>query len=339
MKRRNFIRNVGYASMAYGSLHLLSCDNRLPSKTTITETVESSTPKPEILDAEALFFKLSLAQWSLNRAIREGGMDPLGFAKKAKELGFEGIEYVNHLYGKSYMEAPNMLEAIKRVGKDLLVRSKDNGIENLIIMIDGEGDLASENEKGRKEGIEKHHKWVDLANFLGCHSIRINLFGEGSYDSQVEQATKSMRELCEYAQPQDINIIVENHGGNSSNPAFVAKVIEGCGMSNAGTLPDFGNFCIKREGGKRWGAPCVEEYPNIYEGINKMMPYAKGVSAKSYDFDAEGNETKIDYYRMMKVVKDAGYKGYVGVEFEGEMDEEKGIIATRDLLIKAGKSA
>jgi len=332
MKRRNFIRNVGYAGLALGGLHLASCNSGSSDK---TDKAKAEMTKNS---AEELFFKLSLAQWSLNRAIREGGMDPLNFAEKAKKLGFEGIEYVNHLYGKSYMEAPNMLQAIKNVGKDLLVRSKDNGIENLIIMIDGEGDLANEDENERQKGIKNHHKWVDLANFLGCHSIRVNLHGEGTYDNQIEQGTKSMRELCEYAKPQNINVIVENHGGNSSNPAFVAKVIEGSGMSNAGTLPDFGNFCIKRKDGERWGAPCVEEYPDIYEGIAKMMPYAKGVSAKSYAFDAKGDETKIDYYKMMKVVKDAGYKGYVGVEFEGEIDEEKGIIATRDLLIKAGKA-
>jgi len=334
MKRRNFIRNVSYASLAYGGLHLAGCasDSSTSNKGTKNDKAAAQD------SSEALFFKLSLAQWSLNRAIREGGMNPLDFAEKAKKLGFGELEYVNHLYSKSYLEAPNMLQAIKGVGKDLLMRSKDNDIENLIIMIDGEGDLASSVEKGRKEGVEKHHKWVDLANYLGCHSICINLLGEGTFENQVEQATKSMRELCEYAKPQNVNIIIENHGGNSSNPAFVAKVIEGSGMPNAGTLPDFGNFCIKREGGERWGAPCVEEYPDIYEGIQKMMPYAKGVSAKSYNFDAEGNETKIDYYKMMKVVKDAGYKGYVGVEFEGEMDEEKGIIATRELLIKAGKA-
>ena len=334
MKRRNFIRNAGYAGLALGGLHWVACngDSSTTNKKTTTEkTITTSNP-------DDLFFKLSLAQWSLNRAIREGGMNPLDFAKKAKELGFAGIEYVNHLYGKSYMEAPNMLEAIKGVGKDLLVRSKDNGIESLIIMIDGAGDLANENETERKKGIENHHKWVDLAKFLGCHSIRVNLHGEGTRQNQIEQGTKSMRELCEYAKPQGINVIVENHGGNSSDPTFVAKVLDDCGMSNAGTLPDFGNFCIRREGDKRWGAPCVEEYPDIYEGIAKMMPYAKGVSAKSYDFDANGDETKIDYYKMMKVVKDAGYTGYVGVEFEGEMDEEKGIIATRDLLVKAGKA-
>lgn len=333
MKRRNFIRNVSYASLAFGGLYLMSCngDSSTQNKGTKTDTTKSKN------STDDLFFKLSLAQWSLNRAIRDGKMDPLDFAKKAKELGFSGLEYVNHLYGKSYMEAPNMLQAIKGVGKELLTRSKDNDIENLIIMIDGEGDLASQDESARKKGIENHHKWVDLANFLSCHSIRINLFGDGTLDEQSKQATKSMRELCEYAKPQNINVIVENHGGNSSDPAFVTKVIEDSGMSNAGTLPDFGNFCIEREGGERWGAPCIKEYPDIYEGINKMMPYAKGVSAKSYNFDDKGNETKIDYYKMMKIVKNAGYKGYIGVEFEGEADEEKGIIATKDLLVKAGK--
>ncbi len=332
MKRRNFIRNVGYASLAMGGLHFTACnsDSSANEKAAAEKAVTQS-------NSDALFFKLSLAQWSLNRAIREGGMNPLDFAERAKKMGFAGLEYVNHLYGKSYMEASNKLQAIKNVGKDLLTRSKDNGVENLIIMIDGEGDLAAK-ESDRKAGVDNHKKWIDLANYLGCHSIRVNLHGEGTRDEQIEQSVKSMSELCEYGKPQNVNIIVENHGGNSSDPTFVSKVIEGCGMSNAGTLPDFGNFCIRRESGKRWGAPCVEEYPDIYDGIAKMMPYAKGVSAKSYAFDDKGDETKIDYYKMMKVVKEAGYTGYVGVEYEGETDEEKGIIATRDLLIKAGKA-
>jgi len=145
-----------------------------------------------------------------------------------------------------------------------------------------------------------------------------------------------MRLLGEYAKDQNINIIVENHGGFSSDPHWVKRVMDKVNLPNVGTLPDFGNFCIAREGGERWNAPCINEYPDIYEAIKIMMPYAKAVSAKSYAFDDKGDETKIDYYKMLKVVKDAGYKGYIGVEFEGEIDEEAGIIKTRDLLVKAG---
>ncbi len=338
MKRRNFIRHAGYASLAFSGLQFMSCTgNSTPKKLPALSSFDSKFSNLTAPDLKGLFFKLSLAQWSLNKAIRGGEMDPLDFAEKARLMGFSGIEYVNHLYKSSYENADNQLQAIKGLGKELLTRSKDNGQENLIIMIDGEGDLASSDKNARKEGVEKHHKWVDLASFLGCHSIRINLFGDGSRESQIAGSIDSMSQLCDYAAPMNINIIVENHGGNSSDPDFVAEIIKGTQKANAGTLPDFGNFCLEREGGERWGTPCIKEYPDIYEGIQKMMPYAKGVSAKSYAFDAKGDETKIDYYKMLQVVKTANYTGHIGVEYEGEIDEVEGILATRDLLIKAGK--
>lgn len=342
MKRRTFIRNTGYAGLALTATSIISCKGKTSTTTSTTPPAGDfnskfmNIPAP---DLKGLFCKLSLAQWSLNKAIRGGEMDPMDFAEKAKLMGFSGIEYVNHLYEKSYKDAPNTLEAIKSLGKNLLTRSKDNGIENLLIMIDGQGDLAASDKKARTEGVDQHKKWVDLANFLGCHSIRINLFGDGSREAQAKASIESMRQLCEYAAPLNVNIIVENHGGNSSDPNYMTEVMKGVNLPNAGVLPDFGNFCIEREGGERWGAPCINEYPDYYKAVEMMMPYAKAVSAKSYGFDAKGDETKIDYYKMMKVVKAAGYTGHVGVEYEGETDEVEGIIATRDLIVKAGKSA
>lgn len=278
------------------------------------------------------FFKLSLAQWSLHRTIGNNELDPLDFAEKAKTMGFEGIEYVSGLYTKKIdsMGMESLLETLK-------ANSATHGVENVLIMIDGEGDLAASDENERNKAVENHKKWVDAAQFLGCHSIRVNLFGSNNEDEWISNATIGLKKLAEYGQSKDINIIVENHGGFSSNAALLSRVMENIDLDNCGTLPDFGNFCVKREGGGKWDGKCVDEYDK-YKGIEEMMPYAKGVSAKSYDFDADGNETTLDYPRFMKIVKDAGYTGYVGVEFEGSnVSEERGIELTRDLLLKIGK--
>ena len=106
--------------------------------------------------------------------------------------------------------------------------------------------------------------------------------------------------------------------------------------SNVGTLPDFGNFCIKREEGN-W-RNCVDAYDR-YQGTTELMPFAKGVSAKSHDFDEQGNETETDYTKMLQIVKAAGFSGYIGIEYEGEkLSEDEGIRKTKALLEKAGSA-
>ena len=293
----------------------------------------SKSDQAQVLNEDKTpFFKLSLAQWSLHRAIGNNELDPLDFAEKAKKMGFTGIEYVSGLYTKKIesMGMEVLLDALK-------AKSKEHGVENVLIMIDGEGDLAASTEKERNQAVENHKKWVDAAQFLGCHSIRVNLFGSNKEDEWISNATIGLKKLAAYGQSKGINVIVENHGGFSSNAELLSRVIKNVAMDNCGTLPDFGNFCVKREGGGKWDGTCVDEYDK-YKGVEEMMPYAKGVSAKSYDFDAAGNETTLDYPRFLKIVKDAGYTGFVGVEFEGSnVSEEKGIELTRNLLLKIGK--
>ena len=205
-------------------------------------------------------------------------------------------------------------------------------------MIDGEGDLSFNDETQTAEAIENHKKWIDAAQFLGCHSIRVNLFGETNPEDWKKNSVASLKALCEYAAPKNVNIIVENHGGLSSNGELLAQVMQEVNMDNCGTLPDFGNFCVKREGGARWGAPCVEEY-DMYVGIEELMPWAKGVSAKSYEFDENGDETKIDYYKMMDIVGETDFDGFVGIEFEGDVEDPiPGILATKALVTKAAQA-
>ncbi len=260
-------------------------------------------------------FKISLAEWSLHKTIFGGKLDNLDFAKTAKqEFGIDAVEYVNQFFKDKAQD--------KKYLADLKQRGEDHGVKTLLIMIDGEGNLGDSNDEKRKVAVENHYKWVEAAKFLGCHSIRVNAASTGSYEDQVTLAADGLRRLSEFAKPHGLNVIVENHGGLSSNGKWLAEVITKVGLDNCGTLPDFGNFNLG--GGKSY---------DRYQGVEELMPFAKSVSAKSHDFDDAGNETNTDYSKMMKIVLAAGYHGYVGIEYEGgKLDEYEGIRATKRLL-------
>lgn len=287
------------------------------------------TATNSVFQANDLYFDISLAQWSLHRTLFDGKIDHLEFPATAKnEFGITAVEYVNQFFADK-AEDKNYLDEMNS-------RCDDLGVDQLLIMIDGEGDLAVNNEKKRIEAVENHYKWVEAAEYLGCHSIRVNLFGDGSRAEQKTAAVDSLSRLSEFAQDYDINITVENHGGYSSDAQWLTDVMEQVDMENCGTLPDFGNFCVKREEGARWDGECVEEY-DPYQGVKELMPYAKGVSAKSYAFDDKGLETTIDFEKMLRIIHDAGYSGHIGVEYEGDKHSEfEGIRATQKLLKKAG---
>ena len=292
-------------------------------------------PKKSTPDAEP-FFKMSLAQWSFNKSFRSGGVSPYEFARLASELGFEGLEYVNQLY-PDVMDSEDKSAAIAAFVEKNNVLAAQYKLQNVLIMIDSEGDLASSDENTRSEAIANHKLWIDAANQMGCSAVRLNLFGESDPEKWVANSILSLTDLADYAADKNINVIVENHGRLSSNVPVLMKVINGTGKSNCGTLPDFGNFSIAEEGyGSLFDGSCKEFY-DPYKGVSEMIVKAFGVSAKSYDFDEEGNETTLDYNRLIKIVKDAGYKGFVGVEYEGSrLSEEEGIIATKTLLEKIG---
>ena len=299
------------------------------------EDTESTEEAVEEMETAKPFFELSLAQWSIHRMIRNDGVDPYTFAEKAKEWGFSGLEYVSQLYNKELEAADYSDEAMQAFIDRCNAEAEKHGMTNLIIMVDGEGDLASDEESIRNEAIENHKKWVDAAAAMGCHSIRVNLNGSDDPETWVANSVDGLGGLSAYAADKNINVIVENHGGLSSNASLLARVMEEIGRDNVGTLPDFGNFCIRWIDPADWRAGCADEYDR-YKGVTELMLHAKAVSAKSHDFDVEGNETNTDYVRMLQIVKDAGYTGFIGVEYEGQtLSEEEGIVATRDLLIKA----
>jgi sugar phosphate isomerase/epimerase len=255
-------------------------------------------------------FRISLAEWSLHQTIFAGKLDNLDFPRAAKQqFGIEAVEYVNQFFKDKAQDADYIGELAKR--------AEDEGVTNVLVMCDGLGNLGDPDDKARTEAIEKHYPWVEAAKRLGCHSIRVNAASKGTFEEQQKLAADGLGRLAEFASQLDMNVIVENHGGLSSNGEWLAGVMKLVDRPNCGTLPDFGNF---------------HDYDR-YRGLEELMPFAKGVSAKSHEFDADGNEVRTDYGRMMKLVLDAGYHGWVGIEYEGKgLAEADGIMATKKLL-------
>jgi sugar phosphate isomerase/epimerase len=323
--RRHFLKQLGGLAAGFGA-----ASSGLSFITSSTDNIETKTHMAEPHDAAApLFFTISLAQWSLHKKLFAKEMDNLDFPAVAKNTyGISVVEYVNQFFKDKAKDQKYLAELLKRC--------HDNGVKNHLIMCDGEGELGDLDAKKRMEAVENHYKWVDAAKFLGCATIRVNAFGEGSAEEVQKAATEGLVKLGEYAAKTGINVIVENHGGYTSNGQWLATVMKKVNRKNVGTLPDFGNFCLKREGGKMWGTPCIEEYDR-YKGVAEMMPFAKGVSAKAHDFDEQGNCIETDYVKMLKIVKAAGFKGYMGIEYEGEkLSEEVGIKKTKALLERVG---
>jgi sugar phosphate isomerase/epimerase len=267
-------------------------------------------------------FKISLAEGSLHKALFDGKLDHLDFPKVAREeFGIEAVEYVTAFFKDKAMDASYLADLNKRCG--------DHGVRSLLIMVDGEGELGAPDAAARTQAIENHKKWLEAAKTLGCHSIRVNAASSGSYAEQLALAADGLGRLGELGDQYGLNVIVENHGGLSSNGAWLAGVMRRVARPNVGTLPDFGNFCISGR-----GTPEAVWYDR-YQGMEDLMPFAKAVSAKSYEFNADGIEVQTDFPRVLKTVLNHGYSGYVGIEWEGENpDEYEGVRLTKKLLEK-----
>ena len=307
----------------------MSTRREFVKQTILTASALCMTPSFELTAS----LEISLAEWSLHRGLKGGTIDHLDFPSIAsKQFGINVVEYVNGCFG-SYKR--DFKEAGKDMGylRELLKRSKDAGVTNHLIMVDEEGFLAKPEDNERLAAVENHKKWIDAAKFLECKTVRVNLHGPGETAAKKTASVDSLSRLGEFAKPMNINIVVENHGSDSSKGFWVADVMRKVNKTNVGTLPDFGNFCISHEWGTTQGE-CAEIYDR-YKGIEEMLPFAKGVSAKSYDFDANGEQPKIDYKRLIQLVKSSGFKGFIGIEFEGETQpEDEGIRKTKALLQK-----
>ena len=260
-------------------------------------------------------FEISIAEWSLHKSLFGKKISNLDFPVVAKkEFKISAVEYVNQFF-KDKATDKNYLNELKKI-------CDNEGVKSLLIMCDGEGKLGDPDKNKRISSVNNHKRWIEAAKHLGCHSIRVNASSSGSYDDQQKLAADGLSRLSEFASTHGLNVIVENHGGLSSNGQWLSGVMKSVNMKNCGTLPDFGNFRIG--GGKTY---------DRYKGVKELMPFAKSVSAKSHDFDDNGNEIHNDYHKMMKIVIDAGYRGYVGIEYEGsKLSEYDGIKATKKLL-------
>ena len=293
MNRRKFIKSTALALGSIPLSNLMSC-------------TKSKLP-----------FKISLAEWSLHRALYSGNLDHLDFASVAKNnFNLDAVEYVNSFFFDKAKDKTYLGE--------MKTRASDLGVKSLLIMCDNEGDLGDPDNMKRKIAIENHHKWVEAAKYLGCHSIRVNARSEGSYEDQINLASEGLRKLTEFGEELGISIIVENHGGLSSDGKWLSAVMRKVDHPLCGTLPDFGNFKINDN-----------QWYDRYLGVRELMPYAKAVSAKSHDFDANGDEIHTDYYKMMDIITKENYSGYVGIEYEGQSSNEmEGIRLTKILLEK-----
>ena len=301
MKRRDFIKKsasltAGVTLGGLSSTLLNGCNNKMS-------------------------FKISLAEWSLHRALNSKEIDHLDFAAIAKnDFSINAIEYVNSFFFNHAKDNAYLIE--------MKNRADDHGVKSLLIMCDNEGNLGEPEEKKRIQAVQNHYKWAEAAKFLGCHSIRVNARSFGTYDEQIKLAADGLRRLVEFGDNIEINIIVENHGGLSSNGEWLSSVMKEVNHPRIGTLPDFGNFRIEND-----------NWYDRYKGMEELMPYAKAVSAKSHEFDKNGDETGSDYYRMMDIVLENGYNGYVGIEYEGSKHSEmEGIRLTNKLLKKIQSS-
>ncbi len=307
MKRRTFIRNSVMGATALATTPLLS---------------SIAQEKP---------LRISLAQWSLHRSFEDGSLDPLDFASIAMEkYNIDAVEYVNGIYPDKGNDA--------KFWKHMKRRSDNAGVLNLVMMVDDEGDLGAASENERLQAVENHYKWVDAAKLLDCHTVRVNAFGDADREIYRMAIMDAMSRLADFAAEKNINIVIENHGLFSSDAALIAGIIKEVNRPNFGSFPDFGNWCLSAKWGTTQG-DCDKEYDR-YQGVSELLPYAKAVSAKSYNFNEEGEDTKIDYYRLMKTVKESDYKGYIGIEYEGmEKSEHEGILLTRELMNNAWNKA
>ncbi|MBT8396049.1 MAG: sugar phosphate isomerase/epimerase [Gemmatimonadetes bacterium] len=303
ISRRSFLAGAAVALPAAYSFTLSGCGpGPAPDESGDSDSLDS-------------LFRISLAEWSLHRALNAGELDNLEFPRVAKEeYGIDGVEYVNSFF-KDKAEDFTYLA-------DLKTRCDGLGVTSVLIMCDGEGAIGDPDEAARTQAVENHFRWVEAARYLGCHSIRVNAQSQGTPEEQRDLAADGLRRLSEFADGREINVVVENHGGLSSNGAWLSSVMRAVDHPRCGTLPDFGNFNIG--GGETY---------DRYLGIEELMAFAKAVSAKSHIFDAEGNEAEMDFTRIMRSVLQAGYRGWVGIEYEGsEHSEPEGIRLTKALL-------
>jgi sugar phosphate isomerase/epimerase len=307
--RRSFLKNSGIVTAGLGLTGFA------PLVSQLQKPIGMASPK------------ISLAQWSLHRALESKSVNPEDFATIAsREYGIKAVEYVNSFY-MDQGENENFWKQMKE-------RADMEGVKSLLIMVDNEGALGDADPNLRKQAVENHYKWIHASKILGGHSIRVNAFGNGSRESLRVALTESLGQLAAYGAKEGIHVLIENHGLHTSDARFMAGIINDVAHPYLGTLPDFGNWCLTTEWGSTQDGTCKDIYDPA-AGLATFLPYARGVSAKSYNFNDEGYDTVINYPLLLSLVKASGYSGYIGIEYEGMvLPEPDGIRATKKLIEK-----
>ncbi|HMB63672.1 MAG TPA: TIM barrel protein [Eudoraea sp.] len=306
--RRSFIKNTALGTLAF-------------TATPMVMSAAGSLNLQPVLKGP----KISLAQWSLHRALEKAEIKGEDFSAIAKNTyGISAVEYVNQFY----VQHGNN----QKFWSQMKGRADDEGVKNLLIMVDNEGELGSTDDQARKMAVQNHYKWIHAAKILGCHSIRVNAFGKGSREELQSALVDGLGLLATYGAANNINVLVENHGLHTSDGKYITGIIREVNNPYLGTLPDFGNWCLNAAWGSTKNNQCTQVYKPI-TGVSDFLPFAKGVSAKSYHFDAAGNETVLDYPGLLQLVKTSDFDGYIGIEYEGDiLSEPDGIMATKDLI-------
>lgn len=241
---------------------------------------------------------ISLAQWALVDEVRAGKWKTVEFAKIAREdFGINGIEYVNTL----------MEVTTETYLKTLKNNAHDHGVTNVLIMVDDEGDGCAETKEGRKQFVVNHRKWIDAAHYLGCRAIRTNCRGSElsarvSREESLKWAAESYNMLLEYAVPAKIQVLIENHGGLSNDPDWMVALMQAVNNLYFGTYPD-------------WREPS-QDFDN-FEYLRKTVPFAKGMSYRNQPTDNL-------CVKMIKLCREAGYRGWYGIESSGREAIMKG---------------
>lgn len=288
---------------------------------------EVPAQQPQTISAIA---KYSLAQWSFNRELFAGEMNTVDFVYAAGEMGFDGVEYVSQFFqdkvtDKAYLDTLN-------------AAANAAGVKNIMIQVDNIGHLGASDPEQRTKAIIAAKKWVDAASYLGCDMMRVNAHGDGTPEQIKAQSIQAIAEVADYANSKGVQIIIENHGAISNNGAWLADLVSQLADKKVASLADFHNWCIERENGELWGAPCIQEY-DYYQGFTELMPTAKAVSVKAFEFDAQGNETTMDFVKFFKIMKAASYNGYLGIEYEGsDLASRDGIFKTKALAQQSWQS-
>jgi len=287
---------------------------------------KSSVQETKPIKKSALDHKLVLAQWSFNKELFANEMNTFDFIREASEMGFAGVEFVNQFFIDKIEDTTYF--------DSLSIISKQVGIKNTLLMIDRAGNLGASNKEEREAAVLEHKKWMLAAAHLGCPNIRVNAHGDGSSDEVFEACKTSIAQLLIWGKQRKVGVLIENHGGYSSDGDWLLKLVDELKPHGVSSLADFDNWCIERENGELWGAPCIKEYDR-YLGVKQLLPSAKSVSVKAFDFDDNGLPIKTDFVKMFKLIQESGYDGYLAVEFEGHnIDAKKGILKTKALAEK-----